>query len=111
MREGIYVHLGLIHVVVWQKPTHFKATILQLKINLKNIFKKLMDHFDWVMTIANTFLAFRRKKKENSNITLSYLQQQIPWNSESTFFLFQQSEKELAQESQDLLLAQKDSGI
>ena len=35
-REGIYVYLWLIHVVVWQKPTqHRKATILQLKINVK----------------------------------------------------------------------------
>ena len=71
MREGIYVHLVLIHVVVWQKPTHFKATILQLKINLKNILKKLMDHFDWVMTIANTFLAFPEEKKRKTQTLLS----------------------------------------
>ena len=30
---GTYVHLWLIHVGVWQKPTHCKATISQLKIN------------------------------------------------------------------------------
>ena len=31
-REGTYVHLWLIHVDVWQKPTQFcKAIILQLK--------------------------------------------------------------------------------
>ena len=31
-REGTYVYLGLIHVDVWQKPTHCcKAIILQLK--------------------------------------------------------------------------------
>ena len=31
-REGIYVHLWLIHVEVWQKTTKFcKAIILQLK--------------------------------------------------------------------------------
>ena len=33
-REGTYVHLRLIHIVVWQKPTqHCKAIILQLKKN------------------------------------------------------------------------------
>ena len=37
-REGTQVHLWLIHVGIWQKPTqHRKAPILQLKINkLKN---------------------------------------------------------------------------
>ena len=35
-QEGICVYLWLIHVVLWQKPTrHYKAIILQLKINLK----------------------------------------------------------------------------
>ena len=35
-REGIYVCLWLIHVVVWQKTAqHYKAIILQIKINLK----------------------------------------------------------------------------
>ena len=30
--EGAYVHLSLIHVDVWQRPTqHYKAIILQLK--------------------------------------------------------------------------------
>jgi len=34
-REGIYVYLQLIHIVIQQKPTqHCKETILQLKINL-----------------------------------------------------------------------------
>ena len=34
-REGIYVYLNLIHVVVQQKLTqHCKAIILQLKIKL-----------------------------------------------------------------------------
>ena len=34
--EGTYVYLQLIHVDVWQKPTqHYKAIILQLKINIK----------------------------------------------------------------------------
>ena len=33
-REGTYVYLRLIHVVIWQKPAqHCKAIILQLKIN------------------------------------------------------------------------------
>ena len=36
-REGTYVYLWLICVVVWQKPTqHCKAIILQLKIKIKN---------------------------------------------------------------------------
>ena len=35
MREGTYVHLWLIHVVVWHKSTHCKAIILQIKINTK----------------------------------------------------------------------------
>jgi len=31
-REGIYVYFGLIHTVVWQKPTkHCKTIIPQLK--------------------------------------------------------------------------------
>ena len=35
-KEGTYVYLWLIHVDVWQKPAQYcKATILQLKINLK----------------------------------------------------------------------------
>jgi len=38
-REGTYVYLWLIYVDVWQKPTqHYKAIILQLKIN--NFLKK-----------------------------------------------------------------------
>ena len=39
-REGTYVYLRLIHVVVWQKPTeHSKAIILQFKINFKKEWK------------------------------------------------------------------------
>ena len=35
-REGTHIHLRLIHVDIWQKPTQYcKAIILQLKINLK----------------------------------------------------------------------------
>ena len=35
-KRGAYVYLGLIHVVVWQKPTqHWKAIIFQLKKKLK----------------------------------------------------------------------------
>ena len=33
-REGIYIHLYLIYVVVQKKPTkHFKTFVFQLKIN------------------------------------------------------------------------------
>ena len=39
--EGIYVHLGLIHIDVWQKPiNHCKAIMLLLKILQKNLDKK-----------------------------------------------------------------------
>ena len=35
-REGTYIYLWLIYVVVWQKSTQYcKAIILQLKINFK----------------------------------------------------------------------------
>ena len=30
-REGTYVYLWLIYIVVWQKPTHCIALIFQLK--------------------------------------------------------------------------------
>ena len=30
-KKGTYVYLWLIHVIVWQKSTHYKAIILQLK--------------------------------------------------------------------------------
>ena len=40
-REGIYIYLWLIHVVVQQKLIkHCKAIILKLKINFKKINKK-----------------------------------------------------------------------
>ena len=40
-KEGAYVRLWLIHIVVQQKPMqHCKATIFQLKTNLKNFFKE-----------------------------------------------------------------------
>ena len=35
-REGTYVYLWLLHIVIWQKPTHYKAIILQLNYFLKN---------------------------------------------------------------------------
>ena len=41
-REGTYVYLWLIHIVVWQKPTHCIAFILQLKKKKKK--KKLDEH-------------------------------------------------------------------
>ena len=40
-REGTYVYLWLIQVGVWQKPTqYYKAIILQIKINLKETWKR-----------------------------------------------------------------------
>ena len=56
-REGTYVHLGLIHVVVWQKPTQYhKAIILQLRKKeepnsnhmqriMDKAFEKYLDHY------------------------------------------------------------------
>ena len=39
-RQQMYVYLWLVHIVLWQKPKqHYKAILLQLKIN----FKKCMD--------------------------------------------------------------------
>ena len=44
-REGLYAHLRLTHLVVWQKPTqHCKATIFQLKINFKEIIPECYKH-------------------------------------------------------------------
>jgi len=41
-REGTYIYLWLIHVVVWQKPIqHCKAIILQLKILKKKLSKTI----------------------------------------------------------------------
>ena len=35
-REGTYAYLGLVYIVVWQKPVQYnEAIIFQLKINLK----------------------------------------------------------------------------
>ena len=45
-REGIYVYLWLIHVVVWQKTAKFcKACILQLKKKLKRKGRGIRDQF------------------------------------------------------------------
>ena len=46
-REGTYVHLWLIHVAIWQKPTqHCKAIILQFKINkLEKKILQLILHY------------------------------------------------------------------
>ena len=42
-REGTYVYLWLIYVNVWQKPIQYcKAIILQLKINLKNDYYRVI---------------------------------------------------------------------
>ena len=56
-REGICVHLWLIHVDVWQKPTqHCKTIILQLKI------KK--EKFGDVEKGKKKNMKKKRKKKE-----------------------------------------------
>ena len=54
-RSGLY--LGLIHIVLWQKPTqHCKAIILQLKINLKNHFPRNVWVYVW--TLNSILLAY-----------------------------------------------------
>ena len=62
-REGIYVSLGLIHIIVWQKPTqHCKAIILQLKTDfkiLKKDRKKKKEeelHFSWESSMPYSIL-------------------------------------------------------
>ena len=45
-REGTYVYLWLIHVVVCQKPTHCQAIILQLKIIFNEKKKKRKADID-----------------------------------------------------------------
>ena len=53
--DGMYVHLWLIHVDVWQKPTTFcKAIILQFKNKLK------------------TWLKAKKKKKSDPVLSLKY---------------------------------------
>ena len=45
IEEGTYVHLWLIHVDVWKKPTqHWKAIVLQLKINKLYILKTEIEY-------------------------------------------------------------------
>ena len=59
-RGDAYIHLRLIHVDVWQKPTqYYKAIILQLKIN--KIFKK---HVLFLLQ----FREVRGREKEEINL-------------------------------------------
>ena len=45
-REGTYVYLWLLHIVVWQKPTQYcKAIILQLKKKKNRKLKTLLKEF------------------------------------------------------------------
>ena len=47
-REGTYVYVWLIHVVVWQKPTQYcKAIILQLKYKNKERRKEKKNFNDY----------------------------------------------------------------
>ena len=52
-REGTYIHLWLIHVNIWQKPTQYcKAIILQLKFffkeaHLKPLLTSYLLTFHW----------------------------------------------------------------
>ena len=47
-KEGLYVYIWLIHIVVWQKPTQCcEAIIIQLKLNFNkelNIINKFTYH-------------------------------------------------------------------
>ena len=41
----VYIHIWLIHTVVWQKPTqHWKAIILQLKKKIEGHSTKYLTH-------------------------------------------------------------------
>ena len=63
-REGIYVYLGLIHIIVWQKPRkHCKAIILQLKTDFKKFEKRQKKkkeeeelHFSWESSMPYSIL-------------------------------------------------------
>ena len=54
-REGMYVNLWLIHVDVWQKSSHCKIIILQLKI------KKVLKVY---IIYLKTMTKLKRKKTE-----------------------------------------------
>ena len=54
-REGTYVYLLLIHVLIWQKPSKYcKAIILQIKIH-----KKIKRHGHWGNSLAAWHLPAR----------------------------------------------------
>ena len=58
-REGIYVHLWLIHVEVWQKTTKFcKAIILQLK--KKKMYNQKKKKEQVICLLLKTKVIFRR---------------------------------------------------
>ena len=55
-REGTYVHLWLIHVDVWQKPTqHCKANVLQLKNEKKKKPQKILEHLSFFKIILLSY--------------------------------------------------------
>ena len=47
--EGTHTYLQLIHIFVWQKPTHCRAIILQLKILKKKLGFKNHGLFGYVL--------------------------------------------------------------
>ena len=52
-REGTYVYLWLLHIVVWQKPTQYcKAIILQLKIDVK---KTVEENESYVLKLQTVY--------------------------------------------------------
>ena len=47
-RDGMYVYLWLIHIIVWQKPTQYcKAIILQLNSSLSKFWETVKDRETW----------------------------------------------------------------
>ena len=47
-RDGMYVYLWLIHIIVWQKPTQYcKAIILQLNLSLSKFWETVKDRETW----------------------------------------------------------------
>ena len=52
-REGMYVYLWLIHIIVWQKPTQYcKAIILQLNLSLRKFWEMVKDRKAWHAAVS-----------------------------------------------------------
>ena len=75
--EGTHTYLWLIHIFVWQKPTHCKAIILQLKIFKKKLGFKNHVLFGYILLTtpitrqkAYHKLTYRRRTLSISRTTI-----------------------------------------